>query len=314
MARIAVLLICAAVLAGVFSPVLRAAGEEDPAALAAAVDASIAAIRKVTLSAEKAIVDARARYDELPDEAKALVKKLPDLEKAERTLQTLKDKAAAAEIKKLSDARKYEEAVALGEEYIAGRELSSVRGNVVKYILLSYARRGNAMIKAGLCEEAEAYLLACRDRYAEADTADLDRAIAALKKAVAEPESGAVLNTGAKGEYGAVTVRAGDAPAVIKLVSASDESRCLVFYVRAGETATAHIKDGVYHMRYATGGKWYGEREMFGSSTVCYAVDGPLQFSTDRVNNDVFSQRYEYTLHAAPEGASAAAPLAVEAF
>ena len=77
-------------------------------AAAAAVDAKIAAIGKVTLASEAKITQARKAYDALTETQKALVTKLDALKAAETELAALKqveaDKAAAAETEKLIDA------------------------------------------------------------------------------------------------------------------------------------------------------------------------------------------------------------------
>ena len=286
----------------------------DAAALAAETDAAIAAIKRVSLTTEGSILAAREQYDALPEEAKALVKKLDALEKAERTLQTLKDQDAARQIKKLSDAGKHDDAIAFAEEYMAGRPLDEVQGQVVSNCLKAYVRKATALMRQGRCEESEALLLACRKTYSAVDTADVDRALASLDRVIAEPKSGSVLTNHARGEYGSVTIRAGDAPALIKIIGVGNDSNYMTVYIRGGESATVHIKDGNYRLRYATGEKWYGEAELFGTATSFYSVDTVLRFSTDRVGNDIFSQRYDLALRASPEGAAAAAAIPADQF
>ena len=102
--RLILITLCLGLLAGM-SAVIRAeaAGEPeaspDAARMAAETDAAIAAIKNVTLRSEEKILAARAMYDALPEEAKALVTKIAVLEKAEKTLRILKDKDAASRIK-----------------------------------------------------------------------------------------------------------------------------------------------------------------------------------------------------------------------
>ena len=312
--RQALLLCLAALVSILFSGAAPTATASPEAEQAAAVDAAINAIRRVTLKSADAIAAARAAYDALSPEAQALVKKLKTLETAERTLQTLQDQDAAARIKKLSDAGDHDGALQLAEEYIGDRALTDLRGNVVKNCLLVCVRKANAMMRADDYENAQAWLLECQRRYASVDISELNRAMAALERAMAEPESGTVLLNQARGEYGTVIVHAGDSPALVKLTGIGDTSRCVAFYVRAGETATIHIRDGNYRMRYAVGEKWYGLGSLFGSTTRCYSVDTLLRFSTDRVANDIYSQRYEITLHAPSDGALSAEVLPREDF
>ena len=275
--------------------------------MAAETDAAIAAIKNVTLRSEEKILAARAMYDALPEDAKALVTKTAVLEKAEKTLRILKDRDAASRIKKLTDARHFDEAIELAEEYMAGQDPAEAPAEVMTRCLQACARKAAAMMRGGEYERAEIYLQECRERYDGADLTELDRALSSLNRAIIEPESGAVL-TGTKGEYGTVTICTGESPALVKIVSFSDPKRTLTVYVRAGETAAVHVKDGNYTLRYATGDKWYGEKELFGAATRFYSVDTVLRFSTDRVGSDIFSQNYRLEISSSADGAISAVP------
>ncbi len=316
--RLILITLCLGLLAGL-SAFIRAEAADEPEAspdavrMAAETDAAIAAIKNVTLRSEEKILAARAMYDALPEEAKALVTKTAVLEKAERTLRSLKDRDAASKIKKLIDARRFDEAIELAEEYMAGQDPSEAPAEVMTRCLQACARKAAVMMRDGEYERTDAYLQECRERYAGADLTELDRALASLDRAIGEPESGAVL-AGIKGEYGTVTVRAGDSPALVKIVSLSDPKNALTVYVRAGETAAVHVKDGNYTLRYATGDKWYGEDELFGSATRFYSVDTVLRFSTDRVGRDIFSQNYRVEISASADGAISAVPTEADRF
>lgn len=297
--RILFLLGLALIQALLFSAVRAAA--EDPAEplseaaqLAAETDAAIAALKSITLRSEDQILAARAMYDELPEEAKAMVTNRDVLEKAEEKLWSLKDRDTASRVKKLTDSGKHDEAIALAEEYLPGHDTG---GQVMLQLLRACSRKAGAMIRAEEYERADRYLQECRERYAGEDMSAIDSAGRSLERAIAEPESGSLLVSRAKGEYGTVRIRTGDAPALVKLVSMSDPDRCLTVYVRAGESAAVHVGDGTYALRYATGARWYGEKELFGSSTRCLSVDTVLRFSTDRTGSDVYYQNYEIVLH-----------------
>ena len=302
-----------------FSPV-RAVAEDptDPLSedtqLAAETDAAIAAIKTVTLRSEEQILAARAMYDALSDEAKALVTNRDVLEKAEKKLLQLKEKDAASRIKKLADAGKYDDAIAAAEEYLAGCASGEAGEPVMTQYLRSCARKAEGMIRKGEYEQADVYLQECRDRYPGANMSAINRAVSSLNKAIAEPESGSLLVSKARGEYGTVTIRTGDAPALVKLVSTADPARCLAVYVRAGESATVHVGDGNYVLRYATGNKWYGEKELFGSSTQCRSVDTVLCFSTDRTGGDVYYQKYEVELRSPDPEAGGTKPMEIGEF
>ena len=205
-------------------------------------------------------------------------------------------------------------------EYILAVLISSALFSMLNSLMLarlssktSLNVEAAVMMRDGEYERTDTYLQECRERYAGADLTELDRALASLNRAIGEPESGAVL-AGTKGEYGTVTVRAGDSPALVKIVSLSDPKNALTFYVRAGETAAVHVKDGNYTLRYATGDKWYGADELFGAATRFYSVDTVLRFSTDRVGGDIFSQNYRVEISASSDGAISAVPTEADRF
>ena len=297
------------------------ASEEDPAGslseaaeLAAETDAVIAALKNITLRSEDQILAARAMYDALSEEAKAMVTNRDLLEKAEEKFWSLKDRDVVSRTKKLTDAGKHDEAIALAEDYLSGRGTGENGGQVMVQLLRACARKAGSMIRAGEYEQADRYLQECRERYAGEDLSAVDSAERSLERAIAEPESGSLLVSRAKGEYGTVTIRTGDAPALVKLVSLSDPDRCLTVYVRAGESAAVRIGAGTYGLRYATGIRWYGEKELFGSSTRCLSVDTVLRFSTDRTGSDVYYQNYEIVLQSADDQARGTTPVEIGEF
>ena len=196
---------------------------------------------------------------------------------------------------------------------MAGQDPSEAPAEVMTRCLQACARKAAVMMRDGEYERTDAYLQECRERYAGANLTELDRALASLDRAIGEPESGAVL-AGTKGEYGTVTVRAGESPALVKIVSLSDPKNALTVYVRAGETAAVHVKDGNYTLRYATGDKWYGADELFGAATRFYSVDTVLRFSTDRVGGDIFSQNYRVEISASSDGGISAVPTEADRF
>ena len=287
---------------------------DEFAAQAAEVQAAISALKTISLKSEDAVRSARELYDALPEEAQALVTNLKTLEKAEAKLRSLKDKAAAAALKKLYDAKKYDEAIEFAENYMEGREYGDVQGQILTFCQRAYAQKARGMMRQGQYEQAEAFLSACREKYAGLNLPDVKRAVAELERAIAEPENGSVLTSRAKGDYASVTIHAGAKPVLVKLVSTSDPDNYLMFYVRAGSAATAHIRDGTYTMRCASGDKWYGEANLFGASTRCFSVDTILSFSTDRVANDIYTQAYDFVLQAPSDGGTAVVALPPEQF
>ena len=58
----------------------------------------------------------------------------------------------------------------------------------------------------------------------------------------------------------------------------------LAFYVKAGETVTKKIPDGIYQFFYATGKVFYGEDDLFGEESYCYSADELMDFYTNERN------------------------------
>ena len=266
-------------------------------ALAEEVDAVIAALDELSPESEEAVRAARQAYDALPPEARKLVSAADALEKAEHELQGLKDKAAAAEVRKLADAKKYTEAIEYAEDYMAGRDPGEVQGGVVKNCVNAYVQQANALMKKKQYQAAETLLQTCQEKYPNADLSAVKKAVTTLKKAIAEPKNGTVFASKAKGGYCTLTIKAGDTPVFVKVISNSDPKTTVTLYVRANKSATVHVKNGKYSLRYATGDKWYGSTELFGSSTRYYSADTTLSFTTSRSGNYINYQTYTITLY-----------------
>ena len=266
-------------------------------ALAEEVDAVIAALDELSPESEEAVRAARQAYDALPPEARKLVSAADALEKAEHELQGLKDKAAAAEVRKLADAKKYTEAIEYAEDYMAGRDPGEVQGGVVKNCVNAYVQQANALMKKKQYQAAETLLQTCQEKYPNADLSAVKKAVTTLKKAIAEPKNGTVFASKAKGGYCTLTIKAGDTPVFVKVISNSDPKTTVTLYVRANKSATVHVKNGKYSLRYATGDKWYGSTELFGSGTRYYSADTTLSFTTSRSGNYINYQTYTITLY-----------------
>lgn len=92
--------------------------------------------------------------------------------------------------------------------------------------------------------------------------------------------------------YGELTVTGGDYDEFVTLTDVDKHSKIMTFYVRAGETATVRVKDGIYTMDYIGGPYWFGMETKFGGYYQDYGtVEGTLIFSTTRNGSQV-----EYTL------------------
>jgi hypothetical protein len=66
-----------------------------------------------------------------------------------------------------------------------------------------------------------------------------------------------------------------------KLVDVETGKTTLVLFVRAGDNVETQIPIGLYHLKFASGEKWYGEEFLFGPKTAYSKADEPLAFRKD---------------------------------
>ncbi len=278
------------------------------------MDAIIASLGTITAESEEAVKKVREQFEQLPEDIRELVETADLIDKAEYTIQGLKDKAAASKIKKLVDNKKYDDAIAFVEEYIGNRKAKDIQGSVVKNALKAYVAKANALMKKSRYEEAEKLLNNCKKRYSGADMADVNKAINSLKKAISEPANGKVFTSKAKGGYCTLKIKAGDTPVFVKIVNINDPKSFVSVYVRANKSTTVHIRNGKYTLKYATGSKWYGSKDLFGSDTRYYSADTTLDMSISRSGNYIYYQTYTITLYTVVGGNLSTSKISQEDF
>ena len=287
-------------------------------AAASEFDASVEALGEVTLDREADVTALRREYDAFPEDVRALVTQGDALSEAERAITELKDREVSDEVKLLCDEKKYDEAITRAETQIGTRPPAEVGGGLVKSCLKAYAAKGNALLKEQRYEDAYMLLSSCRETYAGQDLAEVDKAWNALKTAIAEPKNGQFFNAAARGGYGTLTVETGHSPAFIKVISINDPKRVLSFYVRADSKTTVHVRNGTYTLRYATGERWFGTKQMFGSGTVYRAFDDNLGFSAkygySAAGREVRCSAWKVTLYPVAGGTAGTTPINADEF
>ena len=77
------------------------------------------------------------------------------------------------------------------------------------------------------------------------------------------------------------------------------------FFVRAGETVTANVPNGLYYVYFAYGDEWYGTKYVFGPETT-YAKDDEIC--------DFYSYSWEYTLYPSYGGNFSETPISGDEF
>lgn len=265
-------------------------------AQAETVDAAIAALGEITPEKEADVQKVRKEYESLPKDVQELVKKRSVLEEAEMTVLGFRDESVSEEIKKLLDEKQYTQAIETAEKQIAGRAPEKVNGKLVEYCITAYVEEANARIKDKQYEEADKLLNQCVARYATEDEKDWKAARKKLDKAIAEPKNGQVFSSKARGGYCTLTIKSGNKPVFVKVISNKDEKNTVTFYVQKDSSAKVKIKNGEYSLKYATGDKWYGEKELFGSDTRYYNADITMNMTTNRKGNRIEYQTYTITL------------------
>ena len=71
----------------------------------------------------------------------------------------------------------------------------------------------------------------------------------------------------------------------------------LVMYVRAQQTVKVNVKDGLYKLKYATGERWYSDKELFGSKTAYSKANTTISFETTYSGSFVYYDSQEVTLY-----------------
>lgn len=96
------------------------------------------------------------------------------------------------------------------------------------------------------------------------------------------PPNGSVEKYYRGGAYGLLTIKtasSGSSHYYIKLANwYSKRSVVLCVFVRAGQSASVSVPRGVYEIRYAAGGKWYGTEHLFGPNTAYAKADESFEF------------------------------------
>ena len=265
-------------------------------ARAAELDNAIAALGEVSAENVEAVQDLLTQYGELSEEARELVTGAETLEKAGRAAYGILDAAAAAEVKRLNEAKQYDEAIEYAEKRINGRRPDEVQGGLVRQCVNAYASKANSLTKSGSYEEAYELINACRETYAGADLSAATAAMRTLNQAIGEPRNGQLFASSARGGYCTLTIRAGDTPAFVKLINDKDPKLTLAVYVAANRSATVHVRNGPYTIRYARGEKWFGTKLLFGKNTRYFSTDTTLSVSTDHDALAVVYHEYKLTL------------------
>jgi serine/threonine protein kinase len=294
------------------------AGKMSAQNAASKVEKQISDLGEITIDSEERVRAARTEYDALSNEAKKYVSNLDILINAEQSLQTLLDNQAMAEIKRLYSNTDYEGTIALAEEYYSGRDLKTVPDEFFDYVVWAYAQRSQQYEYDNQYEKALKLMEKCVSLYSQ--TAFGNKAQEALDRLNAkidarEPSNGQIIQATVNSGYCKLTIKNGADSALVKLVSIDEPERYyLEIYVRENETASVNVRDGNYYLKYATGERWYGNNELFGSKTSYTKADTIVSFTTSYSGSYVNYNEQEITLYKVANGNLTTTPISEDDF
>lgn len=263
--------------------------------------AAIDAIGTVTADSGDAIAAARSAYDAL--EADRLTKYLEDrypvLQEAETVYAELCDFNGALALYESGD---YARAAEMARSFIQNHPQSAYVPDAHDLAANCGVMAAQSAFEAGDLEKAIVELDASNEQY---QTESRPAAYTELRQKVEaelekiRPTSGKVFyDNGVTGGYSKFTVKASsDSDAYVKLENVKDSSKYVIFYVRAGTSASIKVKEGHYNAKYVTGPYWFGEDKLFGSSSSYTKADKPVEFNLRYEGSYVYYSQITITLY-----------------
>lgn len=245
--------------------------------------AAIEAIGLVTIDSAESVFFARECYDEavqydiedtLKDAEEELIKAEKDLEEALACWAEIEGILIACDTK--TDQGQYGEAADLLAEAIEklpegrlGVHEESVYVTLSEILVSANAKEAerllkeqkyyDAMLRIGMCEP---YMYACSD-----ETLEKLAVVAVEFEAIItrnRPENGEVISRTYKPGRNTFEFTAGDADTCVKMELADDPTQYVTIFVRANESVTINLLNGVYKVKYTAGFYWFDENVMFG--------------------------------------------------
>ena len=93
-----------------------------------------------------------------------------------------------------------------------------------------------------------------------------------------------------------MTIENGDSPVLVKIENLDNPKSTVSVYIRAKQSVKFNIKDGRYQVKYATGSRWYSEKELFGVDTVYTKPETTMEFKTRKEGSYLYWTTYTLTL------------------
>lgn len=243
----------------------------------------IDAIGEVDISKGSIIGQAKSNYIKLSSFEQEYVDNYDVLVAAEEAYDALARQDAYDTFLAEFESEKATDALETAKEFLNSEYGPDFADQVNELCCGAYVKIAKYNYSNGYYQTALYYIDQCKELYAETETVSQ---IYAVEKSVwqtladIEPENGEIVaDTLGSGEYPYELDNSNsEVNTLVKMVSVSDESKYMTFYVRAGESAEVYIPAGEYIIKYADGETWYGKQSMFGQSMECSKRPEPLVF------------------------------------
>ena len=189
------------------------------------------------------------------------------------------------ELKKLQEAKKYDEVIEKAEDFLWDNEDSPLYGPIEKVCIQSYVRKARALIESKHREKAEKLLNEAADRYEDSDylyiiEKDQQSLKDLLKKEI--PKTGKIFhnNSTVHGGYSQLEIKNSGSKLLVKIEVASGKNKgqYITMFVRPNATAKVNIQPGKYNLKFASGKTWYSSTEWFGSEMLCEKLNKVYDF------------------------------------
>lgn len=243
----------------------------------------IDAIGQVDISKGSIIEQAKSNYTKLSSFEQEYVDNYDVLVAAEEAYDALARQDAYDTFLAEFESEKATDALETAKEFLNSEYGPDFADQVNELCCGAYVKIAKYNYSNDYYQTALYYIDQCKELYAETETVSQ---IYAVEKSVwqtladIEPENGEIVaDTLGSGDHRfAIDDSNAETNTLVKVVSVSDESKYMTFYVRAGESAEVRIPAGEYIIKYADGETWYGKQSMFGQNMVCTMLKDPLVF------------------------------------
>lgn len=232
-------------------------------------------------------------------------------------LVKLRSEEAVEQVQALTKAKNYDEAISYGEDYYKGIPMAERDPEMLRACVNAYVLKAEALQADSQRQQAEELLAHCVELYKGTEAVkQAEKAALGLEAVLTrgEPLNGIFFHPGPKGGTCELEIKVGDQPVLVKMEDVTNPDNYLTVYIRAKQSVKFNIKDGSYRMKYATGSRWYSEKELFGTETAYSQADKTFSFTTTRQGSYIYWDSRTVTLKPVENGNLSSAKLDADDF